>query len=367
MIDRNHLIENFLQYVQIDSETGDELAMAQRLVADLEAMGCQVTTDDVHEAAQSTGFNVYATLPGDPALESILFSSHMDTVIPGKGVKPTVCEDGYIRSDGTTVLGGDDKAGICAIMAALRAVKDVPHRTVEAVFTVREESGLLGAKALDFSRIRSKKAVILDSSGGPDQIVVGAPGQVKIQAKIIGRKAHAGLEPEAGISAIQVASHAIAAMNLLRIDEETTCNIGTFRSEFPTNIVAETAELVMEARSRDASKLEAQTRHLTDCLEQTCQQFGAQLECEVSTMYLGYMHTDETPFLQEVFAAERAIGLSPATAVSGGGSDANVHNQHGIVALNVGVGMEKVHTTSEQLCIEDMFNCARLCLQLSRA
>jgi len=123
----------------------------------------------------------------------------------------------------------------------------------------------------------------------------------------------------------------------------------------------------MEVRSRSTDKLTAQTRRLTDCLERACEKFGAQLECEVSTMYLGYMHTDETPFLQEVFAAERTIGLCPTTAVTGGGSDANVHNQHGIVALNIGVGMEKVHTTSEQLRIEDMYNCARLCLQLSLA
>lgn len=366
MIDRELMLNTFLQYVQIDSETGSELSMGQRLVEDLRAMGCEVATDEIREAAQTNGFNVYATLPGDPELEPILFSSHMDTVVPGKKVKPIVCEDGYVRSDGTTVLGGDDKAGICAIIAAMRAAAQGPHRTVEAVFTVREESGMLGAKSLDYSRIRSKWCVVLDSDGGPDKIVVGAPGQNKIEATITGRKAHAGLEPEKGISAIQAAAHAVAGMELLRIDEETTCNIGTFHSEGPTNIVSESAYLVLEVRSRNADKLSAHTKHLVDCLEQACQKFGAALDYQVSRSYSGYMHGEDHPLIQHVFQAVKELGLEPQTVVSGGGSDANVYNEYGIAAVDVGVGMEKVHTTEEQLCIRDMENAARLCLCLMR-
>ena len=366
MIDCARMLDTFLQYVQIDSETGNELAMGRRLAADLEAMGCEVTTDEVQEAAQTDGFNVYATLFGDPGLEPILFSSHMDTVVPGKGVKPVVCEDGYVRSDGTTVLGGDDKAGICAIMAAMRAAAEGPHRTVEAVFTVREESGMYGAKNLDYTRIRSKQCVVLDSGDGPDKIVVGAPGQNHIEARIIGRKAHAGLEPEKGVSAIQVGAHAVAAMNLLRIDEETTCNIGTFHSEGPTNIVSETARLAMEVRSRNTDKLNAQTDHMVGCLKAACERFGAELECTVSTSYLGYMLGEDDSLVARTFAAVRSLGLEPETVVSGGGSDANVYNEKGIAAVNLGVGMEKVHTTAEQLCIRDMENAARVCLELMR-
>ncbi len=249
-INNQSLLDRFLTYVQIDSETGDEQPMTDRLVQDLTAMGCTVTTDDVHDVASTTGANVYATLAGDPALPPILFSAHTDTVLPGKGVKPQVCDDGYVRSDGTTILGGDDKAGICAIMEAISAARDLPsHPTIEAVFTVREESGLLGANCLDYSRIQSKQCIVLDSSGSAKDIIVGAPGQNKITATIIGRKAHAGVAPEEGISAIQVAAHAVAAMNLLRVDHETTCNIGTFAASGATNIVTERVSLVLECRS----------------------------------------------------------------------------------------------------------------------
>lgn len=364
-IDRQGLIDRLLAYVQIDSETGDELAMSQRLVEDFKALGCTVTTDDIHEAAQTTGSNVYAILPGDPALEPLLFSAHMDTVVPGKGVKPRVDADGYIRTDGTTVLGGDDKAGICAIMEAMKAAAATAgHRTVEALITVREESGMFGAKCADLSRFSAKRCVVLDSSGGPDKIITGAPGQNKITATIIGRKAHAGVAPEQGISAIQVAAHAVAAMQLLRVDFETTCNIGTFTAAGPTNIVTERVELVMEVRSRDTDKLVAHTKHMVDCMQAACDKFGATLEHQVQTSYLGYSFPQDDPLVAMVADAARAVGLQPECTTSGGGSDANIYNHKGIHAINLGVGMEKVHTTAEQQSIADMEHAAQLCLHL---
>lgn len=366
-IDNKAMLERLLEYVQIDSETGDEAAMAARLVADFKAIGCEVTTDEIHEVAMTTGSNVYATLPGRADLEPIMFSAHMDTVVPGKGVKPRVDPDGYVRSDGTTVLGGDDKAGICAIMEAMKAVRDLDHRTVEAVITVREESGMYGAKNLDYSRIQSKSCVVLDSSGGPDKIIVAAPGQNKIRATITGRRAHAGLAPETGISAIQVAANAVAAMQLLRIDEETTCNIGTLKAEGPTNVVSESAFLELEVRSRNNGKLEAHTKHLVGCLEAACEKFGAKLECEVSTSYLGYSHDGSHPLVARLADVVRSLGMEPVLAASGGGSDANIFANKGIDAVNMGVGMTKVHTTSEEQNIAQMEMASQVCLELMKA
>ena len=366
-IDKQALVDRLLAYVQIDSETGHEGAMSARLAEDFRALGCQVHTDEIKQAAQTDGANVYATLPGDPSLPPILLSAHMDTVVPGVGVKPRVCEDGYVRSDGTTVLGGDDKAGICAIMEAMKAAAGVPHRTVEAVITVREESGMFGAKNLDYSRIHAREALVLDGGGHAGNVVVAAPGQNKIQATILGRKAHAGIAPEEGISAIQVAAHAVAAMELLRVDFETTCNIGTFHADGPTNIVTERVELMLEVRSRDTGKLNRHTQHLIDCMEQACRKFGATLEHTVTTSYLGYTFQDSDPFVQRVLDAARKLGLDAHTSTSGGGSDANIFTQHGITALNMGVGMEKVHTTAEQQSIQDMFEASQLILELLRA
>jgi tripeptide aminopeptidase len=238
---------------------------------------------------------------------------------------------------------------------------------VEAVITVREESGMFGAKNLDYGRIQSKSCIVLDSSGGPDKIITAAPGQNKIRATITGRRAHAGLAPETGISAIQVAANAVAAMQLLRIDEETTCNIGTLKAEGPTNVVSESAFLELEVRSRNNAKLEAHTKHLVGCLEAACEKFGAKLECEVSTSYLGYSHDGSHPLVARLADVVRSLGMEPVLAASGGGSDANIFGNKGIDAVNMGVGMTKVHTTSEEQNIAQMETASLVCLELMKA
>lgn len=136
----------------------------------------------------------------------------MDTVKPGRGVKPVI-RDGIIYSSGDTILGGDDKSGIAGIIEAIRSIKEegIPHRTFEVAFTISEEGGLRGAKNLDYSRIRAKYGIALDSSGEVGKIITQAPGQIKIHADVIGKTAHAGIAPEQGISAIQAAASGVAA------------------------------------------------------------------------------------------------------------------------------------------------------------
>lgn len=364
-IDEKALLERFLRYVQVDSETGFEREMGLLLERELTELGLTVTKDEPPEWVGTNGFNVYATLEGDSTLEPIVFSAHMDTVTPGLGIKPQVCEDGYVRSDGTTILGGDDKAGLCAMIQAVIEAKKLPRRpTIELVISVREESGLIGAKALDYSRIISKRGIVLDSSGSPENITTSAPGQSKITVVIHGKRAHAGIAPESGISAIEVGCHAVAAMNLLRVDEETTCNIGTFHGEGPTNIVSPTAKLVLEVRSRNMEKLEKQTQHLVDCVEGACTKFGVTCDIEKTTSYVGYNLPDDHPLVKQVMTASEKIGLNPKTIGSGGGSDANEFNQRDVAMVNLGIGMERVHTTSEQQNIEHMYQGAEICYEM---
>lgn len=364
-IDTDALLERFLRYVQIDSETGNERKMAETLQKELGELGFLVTVDQPPERVGTDGFNIYATLEGDSNLEPILFCAHMDTVIPGKNVKPKVCDDGYVRSDGSTILGGDDKAGLSAMIEAVLAAKTLKNRpTVELVVTVREEAGLFGAKDLEFQRIVSKRCVVLDSGGGPENITTTAPGQSKITAVVKGKSAHAGIAPEQGISAIQVAAEAVSHMNLLRIDNETTSNIGTFVAEGPTNIVSPSAKLVLEVRSRNMDKLEAQTQHIKDKLTESCDKFHTSCEITVETAYEGFHLEDTHPLVQDTIKAVASIGLQPVTIGSGGGSDANVFNQKGIATVNLGIGMEKVHTTEEQQNIMQMNQGSEICYRL---
>ena len=354
MINKERLLNHFLEYVQTDSETKHEAAMGRRVAEDLKAMGLEVITDNAGETFGSDGFNVLARFPGELPGEPMLLSAHMDTVVPGNGVKPQI-SDGVISTDGTTVLGGDDKSGVCGIIEAVRTIleKGLPHRSAELLFSIGEEGGMRGAKAFDASLLKSKCGYIFDSSGAPGKIIVQAPGQMKIDANVIGKRAHAGLAPEQGISAIQVAAKGVAAMNLLRIDEETTCNI-----------VPDKVHIFGEIRSRNYDKLVAQAEHMRDCLQKACDEAGAKLECDLITNYVSYKIEEDSELVGYLKRAIEKIGCTPLVTAGGGGSDANIWNQKGIPSVVLGTGMTKVHTTEETLKIKDLEDTARLALAL---
>ncbi len=217
------------------------------------------------------------------------------------------------------------------------------------------------------SKFTAKDAVVLDCSGDVGGIITSAPGQIIIDAIITGRSAHAGIAPEDGISAIQAAAAGVAAMKLLRIDDETTANIGTFKAEYATNIVPEKVTIRAEARSRDAEKLKEQQDHMIKCLEDSCSRYGATLECDIRTEYTSYRFSDDDPLVQRLISAFKKLGIEHRTSATGGGSDANIMNRNGIRAVVMAVGMEKVHTTAERITIKNLNDTARVCLELMRS
>ncbi|MGE5704517.1 MAG: M20/M25/M40 family metallo-hydrolase, partial [Clostridia bacterium] len=227
MINQERLLNEFLELVQIDSETKNEGNIAKVLTEKLTAMGLTVEEDDAGEKTGHGAGNLFATLKGNAPGPRILFSCHMDTVVPGNGIKPSI-KDGYVVSDGTTILGADDKAGIAAIFEALRVIKEknLSHPDIQFVITTGEESGLVGSRHMDASKLSADIGFILDSHGKVGEVVVAGAGQYRLYTKIYGKAAHAGVNPEDGVSAITVASKAISRMPLGRIDEDTTANVG---------------------------------------------------------------------------------------------------------------------------------------------
>ncbi|MCG9682987.1 M20/M25/M40 family metallo-hydrolase [Vibrio sp. Isolate23] len=352
-INRERLIEHFCQLIKIDSESRNEKQIAEALSEQLGNMGFTVHKLPVPDKV-SNGFNLYARLDGSIE-DSVVLSSHMDTVTPGIGVEPVI-QDGIIRSKGDTILGGDDKSGIAAIMEAVRCIQSSgsAHKTIELAFTVHEEGGLFGSQHFDMSFITSDKAIVLDTGGPIGTIVNAAPGQQKIIATIKGKPAHAGLAPEEGISAIQVAAEAINNMKLLRIDKETTANIGIVEGGNATNIVMPELKIVAEARSLNDNKLTQQVSHMIETFEQACQQHGADVEIKSTRAYNAFVIADDHPHIESVKASFEAIGATPYTKGTGGGSDANNFNAKGLTTINVSTGMAKVHTTEEYIAVDDM-------------
>lgn len=368
MVNSSRIIEEFLELVRVDSVSGQERRVADLLKKKLAALGLEVFEDRAGQAVGSATGNVIGRLPGSGGDGALLLCAHMDTVEPGRGVRPVV-EGGVIRSSGDTVLGADDKAGIAAILEALRVIREqeMEHGGLEVVFTIWEEGGLFGAKNLDYSLITARTGFVLDSDGAPGTIVTRAPYQDKIGATITGRAAHAGINPESGINAIQVASHAISQMKLGRVDDETTSNIGIITGGKAINIVPDSVNIQGEARSLDEAKLEAQTEHMCRALREAAGQFGAIADIRTEKIYTGFNLAQDSPPVRLAVEAARSLGLSPSLEKTGGGSDANVFNGMGIAAAVLGIGMKKVHTTEEYITVADLVDNARYLLEIIKA
>jgi tripeptide aminopeptidase len=351
LINESRLLKTFLDLVAIDSPSGHEAAVGRELLARFRDLGGEVSQDE-HG-------NVIARWNGTG--DWLLLSAHMDTVGQDIGIKPQI-RDGVIYSDGTTILGGDDKSGVAAILEVIEALREdgAAHPPLEVVISVGEEVGLQGAKWLDKSQLRARQGYVLDSGGPIGTVVMSAPSQDSLRVVMHGKKAHAGSEPENGINAIRVAAEAIAAMPLGRIDFETTSNIGVIQGGMATNIVPDEVILRGEARSRDNAKLDAQTKAMVDAFEAAASQHGARAEVHVTRAYNTYrLSSDDAVVRRAVDAAER-LGFEPAFRDSGGGADANIYAEAGIRCAVLSTGMAAVHTPQEHLAIDDMLNATRL-------
>ncbi|WP_077618715.1 tripeptidase T [Bacillus sinesaloumensis] len=367
MINQDRLVNEFIELVQVDSETKFETEISKVLKEKFTALGVHVVEDDTTSQTGHGAGNLICTLEGTKTeVDTIYFTSHMDTVVPGKGIKPSI-KDGYIVSDGTTILGADDKAGLAAMFEAIRVLKEknIPHGKIEFIITVGEESGLVGAKALDRSLITAKYGYALDSDGKVGNIIVAAPTQAKVKATIIGKTAHAGVAPEKGVSAITMAAKAIAKMPLGRIDEETTANIGRFEGGTQTNIVCDHVEILSEARSLVTEKMENQVQKMKDAFESVAAEMGGRAEVEITVMYPGFKFADGDHVVEVAKRAVAKIGRDSALQQSGGGSDANVIAGHGIPTVNLAVGYEEIHTTNEKMPIEELVKTAELIVAIA--
>ncbi|MEI7024639.1 M20/M25/M40 family metallo-hydrolase [Paenibacillus sp. y28] len=363
MIQQSRLVEEFIELVKVDSETRQEREICDVLKRKFGELGLDVVEDDTTAQTGHGAGNLIVTWKADGAeCPPIYFTSHMDTVTPGKGIKPQVDADGYIRSDGTTILGSDDKAGIAAMLEAIRVIQEnkLPHGQVQFIITVGEEAGLHGAQSLDPKLLQAELGYALDSNGKVGEIAVAAPTQARIHIVFRGKSAHAGVNPEDGISAIQVASKAVSRMSLGRIDFETTANIGSFAGGGATNIVCDKVELHAEARSLVQEKLEKQIAAMKEACQLAAQEAGAGYSFDSDIIYPAFKYTEKDEVVQLAMKAIERIGRPSKTFHTGGGSDANVFNGMGVPTVNLAVGYEHIHTTKEQMPISELVKTAEL-------
>ena len=365
MINENRLVDAFMSYVKISSPSCYEGEFALFLMTTLKNLGLTVEMDEAGNMLQSNSGNIIAKLKGTLRGKPILFSAHMDTVNPGHDIEP-VRSEGFIHSSGQTILGADDKAGIACIIEALACIKETKcaHRDLEIVFTIFEEGGLNGSKHLSPQKLKAHSGYVLDSSTPPGHIITKGPSQNKLEFSVKGLAAHAGVSPEKGISAIGVASEAIRNMKLLRIDEDTTANIGVISGGVATNIVMPEVNIIAEARSLDPEKLLYQTRHMIACFEDAAKVHETTVKSDVQTLYPILNIEDDAPVVKHALEAFKACNLTATLAKTGGGSDAHIFSANGIPTVNLGIGVKKAHTVNEHIAISDMVTMANVTLAL---
>ncbi len=375
-VNRERIKHILLDLIRIDSLSRRERACAMRLKREMEQLGAVCRFDSAADRVKGEVGNLIARIEGNVAgAPPLLICAHMDTVSPGEGVKPVVDGD-IIRSDGTTVLGGDDKSGCAIICETIHQLREqrIAHGPVEAVFTVCEEIGLLGAKHLDLNLIEAREGLVYDSDA-PGYLFIRAPGAKALRFTVRGLEAHAGMAPERGLSAIKIAAEAIASMRLGRIDNETTANLGTIEGGRALNVVPNQVVVRGEARSRDNAKLERQVAHMIQCFEDAVARHGvtldgrhfkAALEYSARTEYEAMNVPDDAPIVRKVVEAARRAGRVVKPEAMGGGCDANVLNRRGLTVANLGTGMREIHTVREWLDLNDMISATEVTLELIR-
>ena len=357
MINRNRLVKTFCDLASIDSPSGEEEEMAQEIITRLESLGFKTKRD-------SYG-NVVA---GDGRTNPILLSAHLDTVQPGRGIKPSIDGD-KIVSDGTTILGGDCKAGVSAILEALESVIEDggDYRPVELAFTREEEIGLVGARNLDFNLINAKEAIVFDGEGPVSQITASSPTYIGLDIEITGRAAHAGVEPEKGLSAIRIAAEIITRLPQGRLDENTTFNIGNIEGGTVRNAVPENTIIKGEFRSTSLESLDGLRVQIADVIKEVQDIYPeASLDDHLHTEFETYTLTDDDPATLRTKKALANIGLTPTMKPSGGGTDGNVFRLNGISSVVVGMADHGMHTVREFVTIPDLVDAAHLCEALLR-
>lgn len=376
MINQNRLKNLLIQLIKIDSLSRKERNVALRLQREMESLGAEVWIDDAGDKVGGDTGNLIAHFRGTAlGAPPLLLSAHMDTVVPGEGIVPVLDGD-ILRTDGRTVLGGDDKSGVAIICEVLRLVKEnqIPCGDIDVVFTICEEAGLIGAKCLDVSRLRARTGLVLDSDS-VGFLFTKAPAANRMEFRVRGLEAHAGACPEKGISAIKVAAEGIARMRLGRIDDETTANIGVIEGGMAVNIVPNSVVLRCGARSHNEEKLERQTQHMLQCLEEAAadhvleldgKRFQASVEAQIERDYDRMHVPDDSAIVRLVLAAAKNLRVELKTLATGLGCDANVLNRKGLEVANLSTGMREIHTVNEWLDLKDLYLSAEVVLETVR-
>jgi tripeptide aminopeptidase len=354
-VNKTRLLERFFRYVTCDSESGSEGRFCAMIEDELVKLGMEVWRDEIGHLCNSDGYNIHAFLPG--VGEPILFSAHLDTAVPGIGIVPIIDGD-IIRSSGDTILGADDKSGIAAVMEALESyIEDEkrPHRPVEVFFSICEEMGLLGAEHADYSKIKSRQALVLDGSER-GCIMNQTAGILRLHVKLFGKSSHAALAPQNGINAVKAASWIIQNIQCGYLDGgDSDINIANLLAPGEANMVPDRASFDVEIRGFATEIIDSRKGHVEDVISWCSKLIPGITYTVETTMRAPVLHVPpESPLLKRLCSVCSSLDISPKLLRSFAGCDAIHLDAHGIETVDFGTGMADVHSVNESILIEDL-------------
>ena len=360
-MNKQRLIDNFIEMIKIHSPSRREKEFAEYMVNLLKEFGAEIYLDNGFKNYGGNAPTIFAKIKGNVEGEGITLAAHMDVIEPNLNVNPII-ENGIIKTDGTTTLGGDDKGGVACIVEVLRTLKETnaSHEDIYVVLTPCEESGLQGAKNIDWTLVPNeirpaKNMLVIDNAGKAGIIAHTAPSKYDFEITFKGRKAHAGIEPEKGINAVCIASVAISKMNIGRIDSLTTSNIGIINSDSPTNVVPDTCYIKGEIRSHSEEKILEIIKEYDLACKEAISKVGGEYKFDYVCDFPTLKPKDDLKFAKEFAEIYESLGTETELKVIGGGSDSNIFAKEGYNSIIIGVGMNNVHTVDEYLEIEELY------------
>ncbi len=366
MINKRRLVERFIEMVKIESVSGNESQIQNYLIDAFQQLGLTVYQDNSQLKTNLGANNIVAKLKGNENYCPIFFSCHVDTVSPGVGIE-VVQKEGVLFSAGETILAADNKAGIAVMLEMIEIINEQQIETgnLEFVLSVGEEIGLIGVEAMDMSLVEAEIGFVLDNAGPVGSAIVASPSLYMFDIELTGKAAHAGLEPEKGVSALEIAVKAMNQLDFGRIDHETTANIGVIQGGDASNIVMDHLTLKGEVRSISPQKAAYLVEAIKVAFEDSSQKLGGKCQFKADLKATGFRLEKASAVLNLARQAMKDIGLTLKYETSGGGSDANVFNAKGKEVTNLAIGYEKIHTVDEYIPIAEMEKCVALSLALA--
>lgn len=374
-----------LELLAIRGGSGDEKAVAERIVKLLREAGCPksaISFDEAHTKTPIKGNvgNLIVKLPGTLPAPRRLLMAHMDTVPVCLGAKPVVAGRFVKSADPTTGLGADDRAGCAVVLATALEIlnRKIPHPPLTFFFAIQEEVGLWGARFASAADLGRPKLAYNFDGGAVEKVTVGATGGHRLDIRIEGVPSHAGVAPEKGVSAVAIASLAVASLVkdgwhglVTKGGKRGTSNVGVIHAGSATNVVADSAALKAEARGHDSGFRNKIVKAIETAFKEAAKRIKSadgktgKVTIEGRLDYEAFRLDDDEPCVVAAREAVKAIGRDPRLEVSNGGLDANWMAANGIPTVTLGCGQMEIHTTEERLNLAAFDDACRAALRLA--